>query len=145
MKTIKSFLGALCIITLFFTTAGFGQDDGHYYTVTTWKLQVPQDGTRAELNNLMKEFSEKIVLKNEKVISEKVMRHISGADLRDVVIISEYASWNDIDAAGTRQNELLEAAWPNEDDRKTFFKTWSKYVITHSDEIYQEMPELAKK
>ncbi|SDL90076.1 hypothetical protein [Kriegella aquimaris] len=145
MKTIKSLVGALFIMTLFFTTAAFGQDDGHYYTVTTWKLQVPQDGTRAELNGLMKEFSEKVVLKNEKIISEKVMHHISGADLRDLVIITEYANWNDIDAASTRQTELVETAWSNEDERNAFFKNWNKYVITHSDEIYQEIPELAKK
>ncbi len=144
MKTIKSILGALFIMTFFFTTCGFAQD-GHYYTVTTWKLQVPQDGSRDELNGLMKEFSEKVVFKNEKIISEKVMHHISGADLRDVVIISEYASWNDIDGANTRQSELMNTAWSNEDERTTFFKTWNKYIITHSDEIYQEMPELAKK
>ncbi|WP_339706064.1 hypothetical protein [uncultured Kriegella sp.] len=144
MKTIKSLLGTLLILALFMTTAGVAQE-GHYYTVTTWKIQIPQDGSRAELNDLMKEFSEKVVLKNEKILSEKVMHHISGADLRDLVITTEYANWNDIDAASTRQAELMETAWPSEDERKNFLKTWNKYVITHSDEIYQEMPELAKK
>lgn len=144
MKTIKSLLGTLIVLALFVPTSSAAQD-GHYYTVTTWKLQVPQDGTRAELNDLMKEFSEKVVFKNEKIISEKVMHHISGADLRDVIIISEYATWNDIDAANNRQSELMKTAWSNDDESAAFFKSWGKYVITHSDEIYQEMPELAKK
>ena len=144
MKTIKLLLATLLLAALFIPTSSAAQD-GHYYTVTTWKLQIPQDGTRAELNGLLKEFSEKVVFKNEKIISEKVMHHISGADLRDLVIISEYANWNDIDAAGTRQTELMEQAWPNEEERTAFYKNFNRYVITHSDEIYQETPELAKK
>lgn len=144
MKTIKSIFGGLLFMTFLFTTCGLAQE-GHYYEITTWKLQVPQDGTRAELNDLMKEFAENVVFKNDKVISQKVMRHITGADVRDVVIISEYASWNDIDAASTMQNKLTEEAWSNEDERAQFFKDFGKYVVTHSDEILQEIPELTKK
>lgn len=141
---MKSIIGALIIMALFIPNSGSAQE-GNYFTVTTWKLHVPENGTRTELNGLLKEFSEKISFKNDKVISEKVLHHISGADLRDLVIISEYASWNDIDAASNMQNELIDKAWPKEEDRNAFFKSWNKYVITHSDEIYQENPELTKK
>ena len=145
MKKMSSIFKALVVIILILNcNYGFAQE-GHYYEVTTWKLQVPENGTRAEMNNLMKEFSEKVVFKNDKIISQKVMHHISGADLRDVVIISQYASWNDIDAAGNMQNQLINEAWPTEEGRDNFFKAWGKYVITHADEIYQETPELAKK
>ena len=144
MKTTKTIIGALMILALFIPASGLAQE-GNYFTVTTWKLSVPDNGTRAELNELLKEFSEKISFKNDKVISERVLRHISGADLRDLVIISEYATWNDIDAASDMQNELINQAWPKEEDRNAFFKSWNKYVITHSDEIYQEFPDLSKK
>ncbi len=141
---MKSIIGSLLIMALFIPVAGSAQE-GNYFTVTTWKLSIPENGTRAELNGLLKEFSEKISFNNDKVISERVLHHISGADLRDLVIISEYATWNDIDAASTMQNELINKAWPKEEDRNTFFKSWNKYVVTHSDEIYQEYPELTKK
>ncbi|MBU2904842.1 MULTISPECIES: hypothetical protein [Arenibacter] len=144
MRTMKSILGALMIVALFIPTLGSAQE-GNYFTVTTWKLSIPENGTRAELNGLLKEFTEKISFKNDKIISERVLHHISGADLRDLVIISEHASWNDIDAASNMQNELINKAWPKEEDRNAFFKSWNKYVITHSDEIYQENPELTKK
>lgn len=144
MKTMKSIIGSLLIMALFIPVAGSAQE-GNYFTVTTWKLSIPENGTRAELNGLLNEFSEKISFNNDKVISERVLHHISGADLRDLVIISEYATWNDIDAASTMQNELINKAWPKEEDRNSFFKSWNKYVVTHSDEIYQEYPELTKK
>ena len=144
MRTTKSILGALMIVALLIPTLGSAQE-GNYFTVTTWKLSIPENGTRAELNGLLKEFTEKISFKNDKIISERVLHHISGADLRDLVIISEHASWNDIDAASNMQNELINKAWPKEEDRNAFFKSWNKYVITHSDEIYQENPELTKK
>ena len=144
MKITKTIIGALMILALLIPTSGIAQE-GNYFTVTTWKLSVPENGTRAELNGLLKEFSEKISFKNDKVISERVLHHISGADLRDLVIISEYATWNDIDAASDMQNELINKNWPKEEDRNAFFKSWNKYVVTHSDEIYQENPALTKK
>ena len=144
MKTIKLLFGGLIFILFFFTTCGWAQE-GHYYEITTWKLQVTQDGPRDELNSLMKQFSENVVFKNDKVISQKIMHHVSGADVRDVVIISEYANWNDIDAANKLQNKLIDEAWPTDDERGKFFKSWGKYVVTHADEIYQEIPELSKK
>jgi methionine salvage enolase-phosphatase E1 len=124
--------------------SSFAQEEGHYYTVTTWKFMVPADGSNAELNELMKEWFDKVVSKNDKILSEKVLVHRSGSDMRDWVFISEYATWNDMDAANEVQNKLVDEGWPNEDDRTKFFDTFWKYVITHSDEILQEKPELAK-
>jgi len=144
MKTMKSIIGSLLVMALFIPLAGSAQE-GNYFTVTTWKLNIPENGTRAELDDLLKEFSEKITFKNDKIISERVLHHISGSDLRDLVVISEHASWNDIDAAANMQNELMKTAWPDEEERKAFFQSWNKYVVTHSDEIYQENPELTKK
>jgi hypothetical protein len=118
--------------------------DGHYYTVTTWKISIPEGGSNAEFMGLMKEWYDKVVTKNDKIVSEKVLRHNSGSDMRDWVFVDEYASWNDIDAAGEVQNKLVEEGWTNKDERKKFFDTFWKYVDTHSDEILQELPELRK-
>ncbi|MBT8377679.1 MAG: hypothetical protein KJN64_00455 [Ignavibacteria bacterium] len=118
--------------------------DGNYYVMTTWKFSVPEDGSNSELNDLMKEWNEKVVMKNDKIVSEKAFVHRSGADMRDWVFLSEYASWGDIEAANDMQNNLVEEGWPNEEDRDKFFDTFWKYVITHSDEILMEKSELAK-
>ncbi|MUH35896.1 hypothetical protein D9O36_08595 [Zobellia amurskyensis] len=144
MKTITSLLSTLLLLVFIIPTSGTAQE-GNYYMVTTWKLQVPEDGSRAEMMGLLKDFSEKIVFKNDKIISEKVMHHVSGADIRDVVVTTEYASWNDIEAANIRQEELMKEGWPKEEEREAYFKSFSKYVVTHSDEIFQEIPSLTKK
>jgi hypothetical protein len=134
----------LAIVVMLFSGSGIAQDEGHYYAITTWKLTVPADGSNAELNELFKEWYEKIVSKNDKVLSQKVLRHVTGSDMRDWVVISEYASWNDMDAAGDEQSRLVQEAWPNEDDRRAWFAKFGKYTVTHSDEILQERPELTK-
>ena len=86
----------------------------------------------------------KVVAENEYIISERELRHQSGADMRDWVFITEYASWNDIDAASTRQNELVQAGWPDEKERSAFFDKFWKYASTHSDEILQEVSAIRK-
>lgn len=124
---------------------GFAQEKrGHYFTVTTWKLTIPDNGSTAQLDSLLKVWHDKVVMKNDKVISEKVFRHNWGHDMRDWVYVTEYATWNDIEAAGENQNKLIEAAWPDKKERHEFFKKMNKYMVTHSDEIYQELPDLGK-
>ena len=134
----------LLIVAMLYSGSALAQDEGNFYSVTTWKMQVPADGSAAELNELFKEWYDKITTKNDKVLSQKVLRHVTGADMRDWVVISEYASWNDMDAANDMQNKLIEEAWPNEDERRAWFDKFGKYTITHSDEILQERPGLTK-
>jgi hypothetical protein len=122
----------------------FAQEEGHYYTVTTWKISSPEDGSLSEFNQMMQEWYDKVISKNEFVISERVLRHQSGADMRDWVFITEYASWNDIEAANTRQNELVQEGWPDAKERSAFFDRFWQYAGTHSDEILQEVPAIRK-
>ncbi|RMG63161.1 MAG: hypothetical protein D6715_11570 [Calditrichaeota bacterium] len=115
-----------------------------YFTVTTWEVTIPEDGSRSEFNQLMKEWSDKVVRQNDKIISERVVHHISGSNSRDVVIITEYANWADIEKAQEKQDELVAAAWPSENERRDFFRKFRKYFRSHSDEIYQENTDLRK-
>jgi hypothetical protein len=139
-----TFALVLTFAVMLLSATTFAQEEGHYYTSTTWKISIPEDGSNAEFMELMQEWYDKVVSKNEKIISERVFRHQSGGDMRDWVFISEYASWNDIEEANNRQSELVNEGWPNVDERSAFFKKFWKYVDTHSDEIYQGVPELAK-
>ncbi|RPI70401.1 MAG: hypothetical protein EHM47_12205 [Ignavibacteriales bacterium] len=143
MKQFSKIFLAIFIAFFLFNTNSFAQD-GSYYTVTTWKITTPEGGTNAEFNEIMKEWYDKVVSKNEKIISERVLRHLSGSDGRDWIFITEYASWNDINDAATRQNELVQEAWPDEGDRREFFRKFFSYTGTHSDEILQEIPDLRK-
>jgi len=143
MKTIKLFAMAL-VATMIISLSSANAQDGNYFTVTTWKMHVPENGSKAEMLELLQEFTDKVVKKNTKVISERVLHHVSGNDMRDLVVISEFANWNDIDASGDMQNELVMKAWPEEKARDEWMKKFMKYVVTHSDEIYQEYPKMTK-
>ncbi len=143
MSTIKAHFAALLIIALITCTGSFAQD-GPIYTVTTWKVDIPENGSNAELTTLLDEFHQKVTLPNENIVSERMMRHLSGSDSRDLIIITEYANWNDIDAAATRQGELVNTAWETEEARKEFFTKFNKYFLMHTDEIYSGMPALSK-
>lgn len=143
MKNLTKIFVLLFVVMLL-SGNSFAQDEGHYYTITTWKISTPEDGSNAEFNELMKEWYDKVVSKNDKIISERVMQHQSGGDMRDWVFITEYASWNDIDAANDEQNKLVDEGWPNKEKRKKYFDSFWKYVITHSDEILREKPGLRK-
>lgn len=139
-----TFALVLSFAVMLLSANSFAQEEGNYYTVTTWKISSPEDGSMSEFAQMMQEWYDKVVSKNEYIISERVMRHQSGADMRDWVFITEYASWNDIDAANKKQNELIEAGWPDKNERDAFFNKFWKYTDTHSDEIYQEIPSIRK-
>ncbi|GBD91163.1 hypothetical protein BMS3Abin04_01889 [bacterium BMS3Abin04] len=145
---MKKQFGGLTVIVLafflFFNGSVNAQSEVHVYTLTTWKMTVPEDGSNKELNQLFKEWSDKITKKNDKILSEKVLRHQSGSDSRDWLIITEYANWDDINAADKIQVKLIDKAWPNKDDRRKYFKTFRKYSVFHSDEIMNEIPSLTK-
>ncbi|NIR51505.1 hypothetical protein GWO43_23270, partial [candidate division KSB1 bacterium] len=103
-------------------------------------VDIPEDGTQAEFDEMMKEWAEKITRKNDKILNEWVMRHLSGSDSRDLVIITEYASWSDIEAAQKMQNKLMEAVWPDKKVRDAHMKKFGRYLVSHSDEIYSGIP-----
>ena len=144
---MKTFRLHLCIFVclLVFGIQTTTAQDGPVYTVTTWKIDIPENGSNAEFNTLFKEFKQKVTRPNSKIISERVMRHLSGSDSRDLVIITEYANWNDIDAAATEQGKLIEKAWPDENSRKQFFDKFGKYFTMHTDEIYSALPDMDKR
>jgi len=143
MTNLKTTL-VLAFLLLLIPTTAMAQDDT-VFSVITWKVTMPEDGTQAELNTLLEEFHQKVIVPNEKVISERAMRHRSGGDSRDLVFITEYASWNDIEAAAKRQTELMNTAWKTEDAQKAFFDKFNKYFLMHSDEIYSGIKNLDKK
>lgn len=144
MKRISTIF-IIMALTIMFTGNVFSQNNrGHYYTITTWKIKSPDDGSRKEFMDMMKEWHQKVTLKNSKIISERSFNHASGSDMRDFVIITEYASWNDMEAANEEQNRLVEAGWPDKEKRGAFMKRFFQYAETHSDEICQEVPALRK-
>ena len=140
-----SFALVITVCFLLSTSLAFTQEEeGHLYVVTTWKTVMPEGGSAAERDSLLLEWVEGVMKKNDKILSQKNFRHYYGSDLRDWVVITEYKTWADIEESSKINKELNKQKWPDDKERKEFFKKLMKYFGTHSDEIYMEMPKFGK-
>ncbi len=88
---------------------------------------------------------ENVINKNEYVVSQRVLRHMWGNNSLDIVYITEYHSFTDIEKGQNRGNELFNEAWATEEERDAFNDArFSYFGDRHSDEIYQELSEQRK-
>ena len=122
------------------------QEKPHIYVVTKWKSVIPEGGSAAERDSLMSQYFRAVTKKNNKILSQRVLVHYYGSDLRDLVIMNEYKTWADIEQADKIAQKLTRKKWPSEKKRKEFFQKAGKYFpdSIHSDEIYMEKPMLRK-
>lgn len=93
----------------------------------------------------MKEYNEKITLKDPYIKGYYPFRHSWGSDSRDFMEAYFYDSFGDIEKSNQKQDELVKATWPKEADSKAFFDQL-KLVFTgiHGDYIYHNLPEASK-
>ena len=109
------------------------------------KLAFPEDGKSSEAKALQTEFHEAVTYKNEFIKGFATGRHAWGSDGQDWVTVFLVESLGDIEKMFDRSEELREAKWPDEDERKAFFKKLNKYFSRqHADYLYETVPELVK-
>jgi hypothetical protein len=131
------------LIVLVFCFAGtiLAQDvEGNIMVITTFETKANPDGSVAEFDSLNQLFTDKVLKKNDLVLSAKSVNHFWGHNNRDFLVIYEVKSWEDVPKANEKNDELFEKAWPTEEERKAFNKKWNAYFSgKHSDEIYREL------
>lgn len=116
-----------------------------YVAHTTVRVIMPEGGNGKEFHDLYKEYFDKVVAKNAYIKHYSVLRHAWGSLGGSFVVVREYANWGDIEKANTEMKKLENAAWPDENVRKTFFAKFNSYQdIHHSDEIYTPIDEFQK-
>jgi len=129
----------LLTVALAFSGMLYAQDEEpHVYTVVTFELLSPEDGSDAEFDSLGAFWYENAIKKNEFIVSEITMSHLWGNNSSDFVIITEHKNFADIEKAQNRNFELIAEAIPDKEERGKFNKAFIKYFGKHSDEIYQE-------
>jgi len=80
-----------------------------------------------------------VVAKNNKILSQRIVRHLWGNDSGQLILIREFAKIEDLVVDDDAGGELFKAAWKTEEERKAFGEAYGKYWQgRHSDEIYQE-------
>lgn len=113
--------------------------------VRTSYLAYPDDGTQKEFNDLRNELIENTVNKNELIKAYYPNVHAWGSDRREFVEAIYVDSLVDLDKIFDRNEELIKEHWPDENDRKAFFKKMGKYFTgQHGDRIFTYINGLSK-
>lgn len=149
MRRITSLLvaaSAVAVISLFNAPVAKAQQaDPHVFHMNiAYSITGLDSAQRAERGAILREYHEKVTLKNELILHVWTMTHFFSEDSREFVTVSEYASMADIEKAGDRDSELEKLAWPDPVQRAAFMKKMSAYFPTHKDGIYSAMPKLMK-
>ncbi|MFT5886578.1 MAG: hypothetical protein ACI9IP_003046 [Arcticibacterium sp.] len=105
-----------------------------------------KDGSGKERNAVFKEYIENVYHKDDDIQAYYPMRHLYGADGREVVEFFVYESLEKmVGDVSSNNSDLVKAHWPDEDKRKAFFKKFIKYNSPwHGDWVYTNVPELHK-
>jgi hypothetical protein len=146
MKQIHFFLAIGVIAALFVAGSAFSQEQNadHLFVSTTFHTVMPEGGRFAERDSLMEIYHKLVTEKNPLILSQRVMQHFYGHDSHDMVVVTEYKSWADIDAADKKDTELFEKNWADQPARRQYNRTLNKYFTGHADEIYSERTKLRK-
>jgi len=146
MGTFKKQLCGLLVFTILCSTSFFGQEKPKeeykpvFIAATTVHKSTAPDVDFTDWLKTEKEYFDKVTSKNDLIIGSGYYPHYFTPDNTEIILVSVYNSWEDIDKANEITSSLIEKGWPDEVERKAFFdKQNSYYSPQHSDEIYQTM------
>jgi hypothetical protein len=146
MKTIQKLLLGMLLLAFLLPMGAIAQDASNeeykpvYLTVTKghWSDDPNVDGS--DWLKTEQEYFEKVTKKNDLIIGSGFYTHYFTPDNSEILFVSVYASWEDIEKSNDVTNKLIEEGWPNEQERDAFFQKQSSYYSNrHSDEIYMSM------
>lgn len=138
MKTQITQLVLMAILFFVITTNLIAQERPKFLTVSTahWNLDY-KDFSMDEWKAVEKEYFDKVTSKNEFIMTAVVLNHYFTEDNTEIKFVQGYSSWENIEKAQERSEELAKEAWPDEKTREDFFKKQSAYYTNmHSDELY---------
>ncbi len=139
MKVVLSILFLFIIISLN-SSVSAQPAQGNVVVMTNFERAFPVDGSANELDSLSQVYSDILYKDNPYVVSYKTIRHWWGHDNRDFLQMIEVKSFEDVEKANEKADELFMKAMPNKADRDKFNKALNKYFTgKHSDEIYREV------
>ena len=128
-------------IALFFTMCAPLALYAQIVVVSTSHFDLNSDSSPEEWLESETAYHENVIMKNELIKNSTVLYHLYTEDNTEVIFATRYDSWEDVEKADEKNNELAKAAWPDEAERKAFFrKQASFYTTMHSDEIYSVLP-----
>lgn len=145
MKTNKLFFMVItAVLLLCNSTIVLAQEEAkvpQYYTVTKMHWNMDYEGFDMDTwKAVEKEFLDKVVMKNEHLLGSSIYLHHTTPDNTELLYVQVFESWDAIDKAADRNEELSKEAWSDDEERKAYFNKRNAYYSNlHSDEIYATM------
>jgi hypothetical protein len=146
MKTIKNVSFGILVFLLMLNTKATAQDAQKeefkpvFLTVTTGHWSSDSGTDYSDWLKTEKEYFDKVTMKNDLIIGSGYYTHYFTPDNSEVLFVSVYKNWEDIEKANDITSKLIKEGWPNEEARSAFLKKQNSYYSPmHSDEIYASM------
>jgi hypothetical protein len=116
------------------------------YFIVVSTMHTNQLADNSTIKNLQQEYYDKVTSKNKLIVGSEIMNHYFTENSSEVLLVSVFNSWTDIEKSDIITEELIEKGWPNKDERTSFFEKYNNiYLGYHSDEIYKSINILGKK
>ena len=140
--SIKKSIGLIAILcTILLPAALTAQIDPKFLVVTRAHYNPGSGGSFDAWKAVEKEYFDKVTFKNDLMVGTNVLVHFYTNDNSEILFVTAYNSWGDIEKANEKAGELEKAAWPDSVQRAAFFKKQrSFYTSMHSDEIRTILP-----
>lgn len=144
MKTRSTLLGLVLWMTLV-CVIGNAQEKEKPVFITMTTLHRSMDAKANDWKAAEQEYFDKVTSKNDLIIGSETLTHYYTNDNTEIILVSVYKTWEDIEKASTINDELIKKAWPDEKARTAFFEKYDKfYTPVHSDEIYQSITSVGE-
>jgi hypothetical protein len=116
----------------------------YYIVISSMHANLSVD--QATLKSVEQEYFDKVTSKNNLIMAANTLTHYFTENSSEILLVSVYNSWEDIDKADAVTEELIAKAWPDEKERKIFLDKYKNiYSTYHSDEIYISANKLGVK
>jgi hypothetical protein len=142
MKPINTF--STCLFLLFIGITAKAQEAGHTkpMLVHTMILSTTNENKDINSDSVLNIFKKLVLEPNQYYSSSKIVAHWYGHDSRQVLVITEYKSWDDIAKSEARQYEIIKQLMKDK-NMAAINKMWEALIFPeqHSDEIYRVVGE----
>lgn len=140
MQLKTFFLNALVIMVFSLSINAQTTPDPKPCIIQTMYLKMTAGPERLNIDSLLKIYKKNFIDPNPYITSSKILAHWWGHDSREVVIVCQLKSLDDLNKAFEKQRELQVNYVKNNEG---FLKQWRALIADshHSDEIYRIVAE----
>ena len=110
--------------------------------IHTMYLNTTQENRMMNIDSVLQIMKKYVLEPNQYYISPRIVSHWYGHDSREVLILTELKSWDDITKAEVRQDEIIMQLMKDK-NMQAVGKMWEALIFPehHADEIYRVVAE----